>query len=85
MGTGIGHGENRAVEAAQKAISSPLLEDTSIDGARGVIINITGGHGPVAASRSTRRRQIIHEAGPRGGQHHLRRGHRPERSKARSR
>ncbi len=43
MGTGVAKGENRAVEAAQKAISSPLLEETSIEGARGVIINITGG------------------------------------------
>jgi len=43
MGTGISDGEHRAVEAAQKAISSPLLEDCSIDGARGVLINITGG------------------------------------------
>ena len=43
MGTGIARGENRAVEAAQKAISSPLLEDASIDGAKGVLINITGG------------------------------------------
>ena len=43
MGTGVGSGENRAVEAAQRAISSPLLEDASINGARGVIINVTGG------------------------------------------
>lgn len=43
MGMGISKGENRAVEAAQKAISSPLLEDSSIEGARGVLINITGG------------------------------------------
>jgi cell division protein FtsZ len=43
MGTGVGHGEARAVEAARFAISSPLLEDLSIDGARGVLINITGG------------------------------------------
>jgi len=42
MGTGISSGENRAVEAAQKAISSPLLEDISIEGARGLLINITG-------------------------------------------
>ena len=42
MGTGFAAGENRALEAAQQAISSPLLEDVSIDGARGVIINITG-------------------------------------------
>lgn len=43
MGTGIASGENRALEAAEKAISSPLLVDTSIEGARGVLINITGG------------------------------------------
>jgi len=43
MGIGMASGENRAVEAAQKAISSPLLEEGSIDGARGVLINITGG------------------------------------------
>jgi cell division protein FtsZ len=43
MGTGIASGENRALDAAQKAISSPLLVDTSIEGARGVLINITGG------------------------------------------
>ncbi|MDQ7007641.1 MAG: cell division protein FtsZ [Acidobacteriota bacterium] len=43
MGTGIAEGENRAVEAAQQAVSSPLLEDASIQGARGVIFNITGG------------------------------------------
>ena len=43
MGTASASGENRAVEAAQKAISSPLLEDVSIQGARGVLINITGG------------------------------------------
>jgi cell division protein FtsZ len=43
MGSATATGENRAVEAAQKAISSPLLEDISIHGARGVLINITGG------------------------------------------
>jgi len=43
MGTGIATGENRSVEAAQKAISSPLLEDITIEGARGLLINITGG------------------------------------------
>jgi cell division protein FtsZ len=43
MGSGIASGENRAVEAANKAISSPLLIDTSIEGAKGVLINITGG------------------------------------------
>ncbi|MBI2212935.1 MAG: cell division protein FtsZ [Acidobacteria bacterium] len=43
MGTGLSSGEHRAVEAAQRAISSPLLEEASIEGARGVLINITGG------------------------------------------
>jgi len=43
MGTGVASGENRAVEAAQKAISSPLLEDNTIHGARGILLNITGG------------------------------------------
>ena len=43
MGMGIASGENKAIEATQKAISSPLLEDISINGARGLLINITGG------------------------------------------
>ncbi|MGQ0813336.1 MAG: cell division protein FtsZ [Gemmatimonadota bacterium] len=43
MGTGFGRGENRAVEAAQEAISSPLLDNVTIKGALGVLINITGG------------------------------------------
>jgi cell division protein FtsZ len=43
MGTGVASGEGRAMEAAHKAISSPLLEDGSIKGARAVLINITGG------------------------------------------
>lgn len=43
MGAGIGSGEERAKDAALAAISSPLLEDLSIDGARGVLINISGG------------------------------------------
>jgi cell division protein FtsZ len=43
MGTGVGRGEERGTEAARSAISSPLLEDLSIDGAHGVLINITGG------------------------------------------
>ena len=43
MGTGFGRGENRAVEAAQEAISSPLLDNVTIKGAAGVLINITGG------------------------------------------
>jgi cell division protein FtsZ len=43
MGTGIAEGEGRALQAAQRAVSSPLLEDSSVNGARGVIINVTGG------------------------------------------
>ncbi len=43
MGTGIGSGENRAREAAEAAISSPLLEDVDFSGARGVLVNITAG------------------------------------------
>ena len=44
MGTGVMSGENRTIEAAKAAISSPLLEGASVQGARGVIINVTGGH-----------------------------------------
>jgi len=43
MGTGMSGGKNRAAEAAQHAISSPLLEDVSIAGAKGVLVNVTGG------------------------------------------
>ncbi len=43
MGTGIARGEHRATEAAQRAISSPLLEETSVEGAKGVLLNISGG------------------------------------------
>ena len=44
MGVGVGQGSGRGVEATQMAVSSPLLEDVSIDGARGVLLNVTGGH-----------------------------------------
>jgi cell division protein FtsZ len=43
MGTGVGTGDTRAIDAARNAISSPLLEGASVQGARGVIINVTGG------------------------------------------
>src|SRR5690349_946371 len=43
MGTGLAEGSDRAIEAARRAISSPLLEGASVNGARGVIINVTGG------------------------------------------
>ncbi|MCK4577624.1 MAG: cell division protein FtsZ [Candidatus Marinimicrobia bacterium] len=42
MGTGIGHGEERAILAAQQAISSPLLQNCNINGARGLLVNVTG-------------------------------------------
>lgn len=43
MGMGVARGENRAVEAAKMSISSPLLEESSIKGARGILLNVTGG------------------------------------------
>lgn len=43
MGIGTATGEGRAIKAAQKAISSPLLEDVSVDGAMGILVNVTGG------------------------------------------
>ncbi len=43
MGTGSARGENRAVEAAEKAVNSPLLEDVDLQGARGILVNITAG------------------------------------------
>jgi cell division protein FtsZ len=43
MGTGIGKGDNKALEAAQMAINNPLLEDATIDGARGILVNVSGG------------------------------------------
>jgi cell division protein FtsZ len=44
MGTGEAEGESRAVQAAEKAIANPLLDEISLNGAKGVLINITGGH-----------------------------------------
>jgi cell division protein FtsZ len=44
MGVGIGSGENKAIEATQMAINSPLLEETGIDGSKAVLINIAGGN-----------------------------------------
>ena len=43
MGTGLGEGENRCIEAANLAVSNPLLEDVGVEGAHGVIVNVTGG------------------------------------------
>jgi cell division protein FtsZ len=61
MGTGIGRGENRALEAAQQAISSPLLDNVSIAGATGVLINIIGGS-DLTLGETTQISDIIHEA-----------------------
>lgn len=61
MGTGFGTGESRAMEAAQEAISSPLLDNISIDGATGVLINITGGT-DLALDEVTTISSIIQEA-----------------------
>jgi len=59
MGTGIASGENRAIDAAQRAISSPLLVDTSIEGAHGVLINITGGK-DVTLHEVSKASELIH-------------------------
>jgi cell division protein FtsZ len=61
MGSGVATGENRAVEAANAAISSPLLEGVSISGAQGVLVNITGGKNMslIEVDEAT---GIIHEA-----------------------
>jgi cell division protein FtsZ len=61
MGTGRGMGEKRALEAAQQAISSPLLEDVSINGATGILINITGGP-DLTLSEVTEAATLIEEA-----------------------
>jgi cell division protein FtsZ len=61
MGTGIGRGENRAMEAAQQAISSPLLDNVSISGATGVLVNITGGQ-DLTLGEVHQINEIIHDA-----------------------
>ena len=61
MGTGFGTGEHRAVESAQQAISSPLLEDLSIAGACGVLINITGGE-DLSLHEVSEVSSVIHDA-----------------------
>src|ERR671939_1540672 len=61
MGTGIGRGENRAMEAAQHAISSPLLDNVSISGAMGVLVNITGGQ-DLTLGEVHQINEIVHDA-----------------------
>jgi cell division protein FtsZ len=61
MGTGVGKGESRAMEAAQQAISSPLLDNVSISGATGVLLNITGGD-DLTLGEVHQVSEIIHDA-----------------------
>ena len=61
MGTAIGDGHTRAVDAANRAVSSPLLEDASVNGARGVIVNVTGGP-DMSLMEVNDAMSIIHEA-----------------------
>jgi len=62
MGTGVAEGDNRAVEAAQRAISSPLLEENSIRGAKGVLINITAARDSIRLQEVDAAANIIKEA-----------------------
>jgi cell division protein FtsZ len=61
MGTGIGRGETRAMEAAQQAISSPLLDNISVGGSTGVLLNITGGT-DLTLGEVTQISEIVHDA-----------------------
>jgi cell division protein FtsZ len=61
MGTGIGKGDTRAMEAAQQAIASPLLDNVTIAGATGVLVNITGGH-DLTLGEVHQIVEIVHEA-----------------------
>lgn len=62
MGTGIASGPNRAIEAVERAISSPLLEETSIKGARGVLVNVSGSRDTLTLHEVNEALQIIHES-----------------------
>ncbi len=61
MGTGTARGEDRALDAAQQAIASPLLDDVSINGSTGVLVNITGGE-DLTLGEVNQISEIIHEA-----------------------
>jgi cell division protein FtsZ len=61
MGTGIGRGEDRSIEAAQQAISSPLLDNVSINGSSGVLVNIAGGE-DLTLGEVNQISEVIHEA-----------------------
>lgn len=64
MGTGEASGENRASEAAEKAISNPLLDDSSIKGARSILINITGGTDLTLSEVDLATERIVSELAP---------------------
>ena len=76
LGIGMGTGERRAIDAAEQAVASPLLE-TSMEGARSILLSITGGTRPVAVG-GQRGRQGGGRGGPPRRQHHLRRDGRRE-------
>jgi cell division protein FtsZ len=61
MGTGTGRGDDRSIEAAQEAIASPLLDDISINGSTGVLVNITGGE-DLTLGEVNQISEVIHEA-----------------------
>ena len=74
MGIGTAGGENRAAEAAKAAISSPLLEE-SVEGATGILLNITGGH-DLGLFEVNEAAEIVQSAADSELEHHLRRGDR---------
>jgi cell division protein FtsZ len=61
MGTGMGRGDSRAMEAAQQAISSPLLDNVSVSGATGVLVNISGG-ADLTLGEVHQITELVHEA-----------------------
>src|SRR5690606_32263950 len=63
MGIGVATGENRAIEAAERAISHPLLEDISISGAKGVLMNITSNSDLTMDEMTEASERIYHEVG----------------------
>jgi cell division protein FtsZ len=63
MGTGFASGENKAKEAAQRAIASPLLEDAYIQGAKGVLVNVTGGEEMTLFEVNEAANVVLEEAG----------------------
>jgi cell division protein FtsZ len=60
MGTGSGTGSNKAIDAVRKAIDSPLLEDLTVQGAKGILINLTGGN-DLTLMETDAAAQLIHE------------------------